>query len=64
MALFRAVESARTHGKLFDDRFAPRFLSGGLALAARAAQFSLGNRAIASFIDRRRPGRVKHSCMR
>lgn len=56
VALFRAVESARGKGRLFDDPYAAAFLDGRLRLGARVASLPGGDRLVASYIDRNWPG--------
>jgi methyltransferase (TIGR00027 family) len=57
MALFRALESARSPGRrLFDDRDAVRFLRPTLRALVRAASLPPLQSSTAAFIDRRWPG--------
>jgi methyltransferase (TIGR00027 family) len=57
MALFRALESARSPGRrLFEDRDAERFLRPTMRAVARAARVPLAQSSIVAFIDRRWPG--------
>jgi methyltransferase (TIGR00027 family) len=57
MALFRALESARSPGRrLFEDRDAERFLRPSLRAVARAARIPALRSLIVAFIDRRWPG--------
>jgi methyltransferase (TIGR00027 family) len=55
MALFRALESHR-RGGLFADRYAVRFLPGGLRAAALAARVPPAREGICRYVDRRWPG--------
>lgn len=52
VALFRALETARPHDRVFADPFAARFLHGGYRLLARAAAIPAVNRWIEHYIDR------------
>jgi len=57
MALFRALEGSLPAGRrLFEDRYARRFLSGGLAVAADLARVPGLAGLECRFIDRRWPG--------
>jgi methyltransferase (TIGR00027 family) len=57
MAMFRALEgSLPASRRLFEDPFARRFLSGGLALAAGLARIPGGAALECRIIDRRWPG--------
>jgi len=57
MALFRALESARSPGeRLFEDRDAARFLRPRLQAVAHAARTPALRAAILAYIDRRWPG--------
>ena len=57
MALFRALESRRSpRARLFDDPYAPRFLPGGLRVAAAAARIPPVRAGICRYIDGRWPG--------
>lgn len=57
MALFRALESARSPGRrLFEDRDAERFLRPTLRAVARAARVPVLQSSVIAFIDRRWPG--------
>jgi methyltransferase (TIGR00027 family) len=57
MALFRALESARSPGRrLFEDRDAARFLRPTLRAVARAARVPAAQSSIVAFIDHRWPG--------
>lgn len=50
VALFRALESARRTGRIFDDPFAVRFLPVPYRLAARAARVPAVGRRLERFI--------------
>ncbi|MFF5296147.1 class I SAM-dependent methyltransferase [Paractinoplanes globisporus] len=56
VALFRALETARGHDRVFDDPLAVRFLHGGYRLLARAARVRPVGLRLSRFIDRRWPG--------
>lgn len=57
MALFRAPESTRPAGKrLFEDRFAPGFLSPGLRRVALVSRVGPVGALLRAYIDRRWPG--------
>ncbi len=57
MALFRALESARSDGeRLFEDRAAASFLRPTLHVVALAARFPPAHAVIVAFIDHRWPG--------
>lgn len=56
VALFRALETARGHDRVFDDPLAVRFLRGGYRLLARAARLRPVGRRLERIIDRRWPG--------
>jgi methyltransferase (TIGR00027 family) len=55
MALFRGLESARTH-RLFDDPFAAAFLPSSLRAVARLARMPFAGTLIEAYVDRRWPG--------
>jgi methyltransferase (TIGR00027 family) len=56
VALFRALETARGHDRVFDDPLAVRFLPGGYRVLARAARVRPVGLRLSEFIDRRWPG--------
>ncbi|GIF22166.1 methyltransferase (TIGR00027 family) [Actinoplanes tereljensis] len=56
VALFRALETARGHDRVFDDPLAVRFLGGGYRLLARAAKVRPVGLRLSRFIDTRWPG--------
>jgi methyltransferase (TIGR00027 family) len=56
VALFRALETARGHDRVFDDPLAVRFLHGGYRWLARAARVRPVGLRLSRFIDRRWPG--------
>ena len=56
VALFRALETARGHDRVFDDPLAVRFLHGGYRLLARAARVRPVGLRLSRLIDRRWPG--------
>ncbi|WP_433384543.1 class I SAM-dependent methyltransferase [Actinoplanes sp. CA-142083] len=56
VALFRALETARGHDRVFDDPLAVRFLRGGYRGLARAARIRPVGRWLESYIDHRWPG--------
>ncbi|WP_203725489.1 class I SAM-dependent methyltransferase [Paractinoplanes durhamensis] len=56
VALFRALETARGHDRVFDDPLAVRFLSGGYRWLARAARVRPVGLRLSRFIDSRWPG--------
>jgi methyltransferase (TIGR00027 family) len=56
VALFRALETARGHDRVFDDPLAARFLQGGYRLLARAARVRPVGAGLERYIDRRWPG--------
>ncbi|MEU4238245.1 class I SAM-dependent methyltransferase [Actinoplanes sp. NPDC026619] len=56
VALFRALETARGHDRVFDDPLAVRFLSGGYRLLARAARLRPVGLRLSRLIDTRWPG--------
>jgi methyltransferase (TIGR00027 family) len=56
VALFRALETARGHDRVFDDPLAVRFLRGGYRLLARAARLRPVGLRLSRLIDRRWPG--------
>jgi methyltransferase (TIGR00027 family) len=56
MALFRAIEMARGGARLFEDRWARRFLRPRLRGVATLARAPLLGRLVPWFIDRRWPG--------
>ncbi|MFI5892053.1 class I SAM-dependent methyltransferase [Actinoplanes sp. NPDC051513] len=56
VALFRALETARGHDRVFDDPLAVRFLHGGYRGLARAAQIRFIGQRLEKYIDRRWPG--------
>jgi len=53
VALFRALETARGHDRVFDDPLAVRFLQGGYRVLARAAQIGFVGRWLEKYIDRK-----------
>jgi methyltransferase (TIGR00027 family) len=57
MALFRAMETSRAHGKrLFADPLAASFLRPSLKLALHLASLPVVGKGIPKFIDHRWPG--------
>jgi len=56
VALFRALETARGHDKVFDDPFAVRFLTGGHRALARLARIRPLGLRLSKIIDTRWPG--------
>ena len=56
MAFFRALESAHGRSALFNDRFAPCFLTSGLRAAVVAARFPGVGSLLERFVDKRWPG--------
>lgn len=57
MAFFRALEHALPASRrLFEDRFAPTFLSSRLRVAVRLSRVPLAGAAMRAYIDRRWPG--------
>jgi len=63
VALFRALEAARHHDRVFTDPFAARFLPGGYRLVARAATIPAVNRWVERYIDRRYPAGPRGSAV-
>jgi len=63
VALFRALESARGRDRLFNDPYAPIFLSGGLRLVARLARLRSVGRWTERYIDRRWPAGPRASAV-
>jgi methyltransferase (TIGR00027 family) len=63
VALFRALETARRHDRLFADPFAARFLPGSYRFLARAATIPALNRRIERYIDRRYPAGPRGSAV-
>jgi methyltransferase (TIGR00027 family) len=56
VALFRALETARGPGRVFDDPYAVRFLPGHYRVLARLARLRPLGRRLERLIDRRWPG--------
>lgn len=56
VALFRALETARGHDRVFDDPLAVRFLPGRYRFLARAARLRPVGLRLSRLIDRRWPG--------
>ncbi len=57
MALFRAIESARSHNsRLFSDPFAELFLQGWRKWIYKIARYDAGRRLVERLLDRESPG--------
>jgi methyltransferase (TIGR00027 family) len=63
VALFRALESARHHDRVFTDPFAARFLPGNYRLVARAARIPAINRWVEHYIDGHYPAGPRGSAV-
>jgi len=63
VALFRALETARHHDRVFTDPFAARFLPGAYRLLARAAGVPAINRWLERYIDQRYPAGPRGSAV-
>jgi methyltransferase (TIGR00027 family) len=63
VALFRALESARRRGGLFDDPYAARFLTGWYRLVGGLARVPPVRRGVERFIDRRWPAGPRASAV-
>lgn len=63
VALFRALETARHHDRVFTDPFAARFLHGTYRLLARAAAIPAVNRRLEHYIDARYPAGPRGSAI-
>jgi methyltransferase (TIGR00027 family) len=63
VALFRALETARHHDRIFTDPFAARFLPGNYRLLARTAAIPAVNRWVERYLDRHYPAGPRGSAV-
>jgi methyltransferase (TIGR00027 family) len=63
VALFRALETARPHDRVFTDPFAARFLPGPYRILARAARIPAVNRWVEQYIDDHYPAGPRGSAV-
>jgi methyltransferase (TIGR00027 family) len=63
MALFRALETARNHDKIFDDPYAAKFLHGSFRLVASLARVPPIGRRLERYIDEHWPAGPRASAV-